>query len=395
MEVKVVTRGTHRMRSFAETWSAVAPHLRAMGITRVANVTGLDDIGIPVVMVCRPNARTLAVYQGKGLTLDAARLSGVMEAIEVFHAEEAELEFVRATPLQMSSRAATVDIMRLPLHSPTSFATIELQPTFTWVQGDDLLSGDRRWVPYECVSLGRVRPERAVFASSSSGLGSGNSHNEALSHAICEVVERHSLSIWDGLPDVIRSATRVDLATIEDNACQSLLERCRHAGAAVGVWNVTCEIGIPAFSCYIAQRTPSYARAVGPAAGSGCHPSRDVALARAITEAAQSRLTRIAGARDDLSDGAFAPLRGSRFVKHVLEFIDAGSDRRFDHAPTWDSTDVGADVHWELERLRRAGMREVVSVDLTRAELGIPVVRATIPGLKLRRSRSASEEACG
>jgi ribosomal protein S12 methylthiotransferase accessory factor YcaO len=27
-----------------------------MGITRVANVTGLDSVGIPVVMVCRPNS---------------------------------------------------------------------------------------------------------------------------------------------------------------------------------------------------------------------------------------------------------------------------------------------------------------------------------------------------
>ena len=392
MEAKIVTRGTHRMRSFAETWSAVAPHLRAMGITRVANVTGLDDIGIPVVMVCRPNARTLAVYQGKGLTLDAARLSGVMEAAEVFHAEEVELEFVRGTPLQMSSHAATVDIRTLPLRSPASFATIERQPTITWVEGDDLLSGERRWIPYECVSLGRVRPERTVFANSSAGLGSGNSHNEALSHAICEVVERHSLSIWDGLPDVIRFATRVDLTTIKDEACESLLERCRDAGVAVGVWNMTCETGIPAFSCYIAQRTPSYSRAVGPAAGYGCHPSREVALARAITEAAQSRLTRIAGARDDMSDSAFTPLRGSRFVKHVLDFIDAGSERRFDSAPTWYGTDVGTDVDWELDQLRRAGIRQVVSVDLTRPELGIPVVRVTIPGLNLPASPSAPKE---
>ena len=66
MEVKVVTRGTHRMRSFAETWSAVAPHLRAMGITRVANVTGLDDIGIPVVMVVPPQRTDAGGLPGKG-----------------------------------------------------------------------------------------------------------------------------------------------------------------------------------------------------------------------------------------------------------------------------------------------------------------------------------------
>ena len=62
-----------------------------MGITRIANVTGLDTIGIPVVMVCRPNSRSVAVSQGKGLTLAAAKASGVMESVEGYHAEHIAL----------------------------------------------------------------------------------------------------------------------------------------------------------------------------------------------------------------------------------------------------------------------------------------------------------------
>src|SRR5882724_3967893 len=79
--------GTHRTVSPAETLARVTPLLPAMGITRVANVTGLDRIGVPVAMVYRPNARSIAVSPGKGLTLDAARCSGVMESIEGWHAE--------------------------------------------------------------------------------------------------------------------------------------------------------------------------------------------------------------------------------------------------------------------------------------------------------------------
>src|SRR4051812_35005545 len=81
--------GTHRCVSPAETVARLRPHLAGMGITRVANVTGLDVIGIPVVMVCRPNSRSLSVSQGKGLDLDAARASGLMESVEMFHAERA------------------------------------------------------------------------------------------------------------------------------------------------------------------------------------------------------------------------------------------------------------------------------------------------------------------
>ena len=89
--------GTHRVVSPRETLARVQPYLAPMGITRVANVTGLDTIGIPVVMAYRPNARSLAVSQGKGLDLDAARASAVMESVEGYHSENVEL------PLKLAS----------------------------------------------------------------------------------------------------------------------------------------------------------------------------------------------------------------------------------------------------------------------------------------------------
>lgn len=61
---KRYTTGTHRDRAPEETVARVRGLLPALGITRIANVTGLDRIGMPVVMVCRPNSRSLAVAQG-------------------------------------------------------------------------------------------------------------------------------------------------------------------------------------------------------------------------------------------------------------------------------------------------------------------------------------------
>jgi len=83
--------GTHRLISPVETVSRVRPLMPVMGITRIANVTGLDVVGLPVVMVCRPNARSIAVSQGKGLDLAAAKASGLMEAVETYHAETIQL----------------------------------------------------------------------------------------------------------------------------------------------------------------------------------------------------------------------------------------------------------------------------------------------------------------
>jgi ribosomal protein S12 methylthiotransferase accessory factor YcaO len=84
---KILRRGTHRSQNLDQTLKRVLRLAPVMGITRIANVTGLDQIGIPVVMVCRPNSRSVAVSQGKGIDLPSARASGLMEATELYHAE--------------------------------------------------------------------------------------------------------------------------------------------------------------------------------------------------------------------------------------------------------------------------------------------------------------------
>ncbi len=386
-DTKVVTTGTHRGRSFAETWAAVAPRLREMGITRVANVTGLDDVGIPVAMVTRPNARTLAVSQGKGLTLEAARVSGVMEAAELHHAEEADLPVRRAFARSIAGEC--VDVNRLPLRGAQGPSG---ERPLSWVEGADLLSGGRRWVPYECVAVGRTAPEERVFAVTSTGLAAGNSHAEALSHAICEVAERHSLTIWHRLPDVLKHATGIDLASVEDAACQALLARCADADLAVGAWDMTGQVRLAAFACYLAQRSADGGRLVQPAAGYGCHPSRAVALARAITEAAQSRLTTIAGARDDMTEAQYSRGATLAFTRHVLDFIGSAGGKVFDSVPSVETDQIGADLQWELDQLREASIEEVVAVDLSTPTLGIPVVRVVIPGLRIPGFRSAADQ---
>ena len=82
---KVHFHGTHRVRHPDQTWDLIAPLLPRFGITRVADVTGLDVLGVPVAMAVRPLAATLSVSQGKGATYTHAAVSAAMEAIEVWH----------------------------------------------------------------------------------------------------------------------------------------------------------------------------------------------------------------------------------------------------------------------------------------------------------------------
>src|SRR4051794_11806268 len=75
---------SHRVCRPEETFARIKPLLSTAGITRIADVTGLDRLDIPVAVVTRPNSRGLSVAQGKGLDFGAAKVSGVMEALETY-----------------------------------------------------------------------------------------------------------------------------------------------------------------------------------------------------------------------------------------------------------------------------------------------------------------------
>jgi ribosomal protein S12 methylthiotransferase accessory factor len=276
-----------------------------------------------------------------------------------------------------------VDVGRLPRLSSGAYHD---HLRLLWIEGRDLCGGAPAWLPFEMVHTNYtlpLPPGSGSFSMSSSGLASGNHLLEAVSHAICELVERDATTLWHCRSEERRLRTRVDLTTVDDPGCRDVIVRCERAGVSVAVWEITTEIGIPAFKCAIAESSPDLHRPIGPMGGMGCHPAREIALLRALTEAAQSRVTLIAGSRDDVRHGRPDP---APYLDTLARFHDRlsapGPTRRFGDAPTWRGETFEADVAWELERLTACGMTQVVVVDLTRREFGVPVVRVVIPGLE-------------
>ncbi|XXF76536.1 YcaO-like family protein [Myxococcaceae bacterium GXIMD 01537] len=375
--------GTHRLVSPAQTVARLKPLLPLMGITRAANITGLDTVGLPVVMVCRPNARSLAVSPGKGLDLDAARASGLMESVEGYHAEHITSPLKLASFNELRFTHRLVDVKGLPRLSVSRFHE-ELR--ILWIEGRELMGGQPMWVPFDLVHTNYtlpLPPGSGAFLMSSNGLASGNHLLEAVSHGLCEVVERDATTLWHCQDPEARRRTRVDLGTVDDPGCRSVLERYARAGIEVAVWETTSDVGIAAFLCTIAEREPDPLRPLPFASGMGCHPARHVALLRALTEAAQSRLTYISGARDDLGRGRYAARTDLDTTARLLEELRAETpSRRFQDAPHFEGESFDEDVAWELERLHAAGITQVVAVDLTRKEFGIPVARVVVPGLE-------------
>jgi YcaO-like protein with predicted kinase domain len=377
---KAYRRGTHRTVDPGVTIARAQPHLARMGITRIANVTGLDRIGVPVVMVCRPNSRSLAVSQGKGLTLEAAKASGVMEAIELYHAERIELPLKLGSARDLAARHHLVDLHALPRRADSRF---HRDLPILWIEGRDLLTGAPTLLPYEMVHTNYTLPfptGSGCFIDHTNGLASGNDIIEAINHGICEVVERDSTSLWDHLDRKARGRTRVDLRTVDDDDCVGVVAKLRQASFDVAVWDTTTDVGIPSFYCLIVDRRHPAAHS---GAGAGAHPSRSIALLRALTEAVQVRTTYITGSRDDLPPDHFK----ARIIQQKLQRARAlmagrAAPRDFREAPSHESTILADDLAWMLERLRSVGIEEVIALDLTRPEFGIAVARVVIPGLE-------------
>ena len=353
-----------------------------LGITRVANITGLDVIGIPVVTVCRPNARSLAVSQGKGTDLDAAKASGLMESIELYHAERVFQPLVLATLNELSQRKAVVRSERLPRLSVGSFHP---ERKILWIEGHDWLSDSPKYVPFEMVHANYTLPlptGSGCFVMSSNGLASGNDLNEAALHALCEVIERDATTLWVlGSPEA-QARRRIDLDSVDDPTCRLLLGAFARAQVAVGAWDITSDLGIPAFACLIVEEERSKLRVLYPTHGMGCHPVREVALSRALTEAAQARLTFISGSRDDSGTEKYRRAQGEQEWARAHERLSGVATRRFRDCLSYPAESVNEDLDLVLSRLTGAGFREALIADLSHEKLGIPVVRAIVPGLE-------------
>jgi YcaO-like protein with predicted kinase domain len=372
-------QGTHRIAAPAQTLARVRPHMQRMGITRLGNITGLDRIGIPVAVAVRPNSRSVSVSQGKGLELPQAMASALMEACEGFHAEE--IGPCRVTSYRDLTAAETVV-------DPTSLSPgvmpFDADAPISWIAGFDLSRQEICWVPAEIVHTNyTVHQPVGYFLCGSNGLASGNHLIEAINAGLYELVERDALALWIAKPLQARMRSILDLGTVDEPNCRALLAKYEAARIAVRIWNVTTDIGIAAFLCEIRDSAAGDPQRLRRSQGSGCHADRAVALSRALTEAAQARLTYIAGIRDDLSPAEYKEPPGSEISDALLDALAREvAPISFSDVPSFTADDLTEDLRWALARLQGIGLERVIAVDLTRPDFEIPVVRVIIPGLE-------------
>jgi ribosomal protein S12 methylthiotransferase accessory factor len=368
--------GAVRARTPEETWEAVAGLLPEFGITRVADLTGLDCVGLPVWTAIRPASRTLSTSQGKGATALLAKLSAVMEAIELWHVEQ-------PLPVAAYGPAAEVapdcPVTALPLTVPYPEHALA-RMVWEWTPGTGLVGGEKVLLPVDLVRRRVQRPEWGpdLLRATSTGLACGNTRDEALLHALFEVVERDVL-YRDGQAGG-RRRTLIAPGTVDDLHGREVVDRLVAAGMALEIALVDGPYGLPVCVAYLWSEDYPVVFA-----GGGCHSDPGIALTRALTEAAQSRLTAIAGTRDDLpSDPSsfdtppFHPAKTTGLApwpQATGHFTRAGGG----------FAEQTGDV---AQRIAHVTGHEPVALDLSAQGAPVHAVQAVCPGTRSRIRRS-------
>lgn len=353
------------------------PLMADFGITRLARQTGLDVIGIPCWAATRPNALTLAVNMGKGADDDAAMASAIMEAAEYAIAESPDVPLIRATAAELRTAGKTVfDVSPwLPLKAP-----LPDDLPLDWLEGTQLFSGAPVYAPRDALVIGGAATLTDI-SQSTNGLASGNTLEEAIFHALCELVERDATTLWIFKPDEAAAATEIDPASFADPVIDGLIAQIGAAGLRVTLFDQTTSIGLPVIFALLAPRDQPATRYFDLAAGCGCHPVAARAAIRAITEAAQTRISNIAGGRDDFDPAEYhqrlsASLQSLATLRAEVPGppppglpMGTGLSALFDHARA---------------QLAGAGITSIAAFPLGGAKAGIAVARLLAHGLEDR-----------
>lgn len=379
--VKRFFHGTHRCVSPEETLEKIRPTYRRAGLTRLADVTGLDRVGVTTIVSIRPDAASMVCSAGKGFTPAAAEASAAMEAIELFHAENVETPYFEATYEEAAERYRIPPPERLPLLKHSLF---DVRRPESWALGWDLAAQEEVALPYSVIPLhdGLYRPwqHRSFDSGGSNGLASGNHFLEAVCAALYEVIERDAVACSKLFHR--RRGThppRIDGTALAAPRIRELVERIHAAGIEVVLYDRTVDTDVPTFHATVYDRT---VRHVGLFAGYGAHLDSEIAMIRAVTEALQSRLVVIAGARDD----RFRYRRHNALSWDRPQYVET-----LENIPVTTAAypcrneatgSFEGDLQILLRKLSRVGHPQVIVFDLSRVGFDISVVRVVVPGFE-------------
>lgn len=335
---------------------------------------------------------------GTALTEDLALAKAIGESVERYCGDLfAEDEIIYAPYRKIKDEAT--DPRRFVLFHPDQyrapdfpFTEISEDTTIGWVKGFSLTRGRPTLVPALLVHLGHQPQTRDQFFELGpvSGYACGNTIEEALLGAICEVIERDAFMVcwYNRLP-----VPGFDLTSAHSTALKQTLDRYHSTPVRLYCSNITTDIGIPAAVAVMVSGEPGWPAAV-VATAADLDPER--AITRALQELPANHLYIRSLLENSNGPAPEAPHQVVSQEDHGLfycaperlsaldMFLQPRSMIRPQDLVSHAADDVKAKVEFCVERLAELDL-EVIAVDLTTsdvADLGFKVFKVLVPGLQ-------------
>ena len=377
-------KGTHRIIAPERTIEINEDKLKTAGITRIADITDLDRIGIPIYTAIRPTAEegAVSIYGGKGITKDHARASAMMEGFERYSAERQESDEVTIATLDEISDTGDY-INPESLNLPKDFRKENLDSMkLEWSPAKDIISGKEYFIPTNAIYHPYIHGNdcESLFKSNTNGLASGNILEEAILHGIFEVIERDAWSIFELTH---KNYAQIDLESIESDIVNESIDMFESEGIKIKWMDFTADIKVPTIA---ASADDTVTRDAGLLTlGMGTHLDPEVAILRALTEVAQSRATQINGAREDTVRADFAREAGYERMKRINKYYFREEDDKIELSSIENrsTTSITKDLEIVKDELTANDIDKILYYDLTRPELDVSVVRVIIPEMEL------------
>lgn len=366
----------------------------SLGITRLADATASDRLGLPIVLSSRRRGKISRLHSGKGLTLDDASAGALMEAVEYAVAENASARGPDVWLPMRELSAALPEGLRLVDFAPRLGVAPPQEQRTPGVYCEEVTNRTTALLPAELVLVpcpldGGI----PLFGWSTNGLASGNTLEEATLHALLEVLERDSLAMT-----IARDESRLVRNASLPPPFQDLVSHWQRLGIELMVRFLPNQFGLPCFEAAIHEPE---SRDLRLARGWGCHLDRGIALSRAVCEAAQSRIAAIhtrrygrarqrgatpggkkPGQFDRMArtDGA----RGEHLVRMLARMTDATGAIGFDAVPHIACNSVRAAMRELRGRLNDTGITRIFRRRMhfnaePEALLGLHVVKVVVP----------------
>ena len=376
--------GTHRVIAPSKTIEINENKLKVAGITRIADITDLDRIGIPIYTAIRPTAEdgAVSIYGGKGITKDHAKASAMMEGFERYSAERQDCdETIIAKLSEIEEFGEYVDPKSLNL--PSEFEKKDISDlSLEWSKSKDIISNKEYYIPTNAIYHPYISKDDSqnLFKSNTNGLASGNILEEAILHGIFEVIERDAWSIFELTH---KNYAQIDISSIENEVIIDIIDKFESEGIKIKLMDFTADIKIPTIA---ASADDTITRDAGLLTlGMGTHLDPEVAILRALTEVAQSRATQINGAREDTVRADFAREAGYERMKRINKyyFRDEEEQIKLSDIENKSTSSITKDIEIVKDELISKNNKKILYTNLTRPELDVSVVRVVIPEMEL------------